>query len=108
MPFFGHSKNVARSCIKDLAESGVTGRQVDMGLGPEEAHIEFSLNPNATINAFLDYMFLLDATAIIYSGSSFSGTITMMRGLTCLPSPNSDLLPHQLYVCTPDNALCQK
>lgn len=101
-----YSNNMARSCIESLTENNIHGRLVDMGLGPEDSHTKFSQHPNATMKAFLDYVFLMDATVIVGSGSSFSGTVAIIKGLKCLPTPNIELPQRTLYVCIPSNASC--
>ena len=77
-----------------------------MGLGPEDAHTEFSRHPLVAINAFLDYIFLLDAAVIVRTGSSFSGTIVEIKQFVCSPSSGHELLGHELFVCIPKYSSC--
>ncbi|CAM9748754.1 unnamed protein product [Ascophyllum nodosum] len=101
------STSLGSSCIADLAEHGIKGVQVDMGLTADEAHTSHNgTNLESTINAFLDYMFLMDAKAIIRTGSSFSGTVTSNRGLTCRSAPNSSLSTRHLSMCWPIGFSC--
>lgn len=97
---------MALGCIDDLAKSNIQGVQVDMGLGLRDSHTKFSQNPNAAMNAFIDYIFLLDASVLVNSGSSFSGTVAMMKGFTCFAASNIKLPGRTLHVCTPKGYSC--
>lgn len=97
------SKDLARQCIADMAANGIDGRQIDMGSG---THTEFNSNPDASLNAFLDFMSLMDAAVIVRTGSSFSGMIVTMRGLTCRMVLDTVLTPRRLVVCTPPGMPC--
>lgn len=88
---------MARECIADMAVEGLQGGQINMGA---DTHTEFTDDPNAAMNAFLDYMWLMDATAIVRTGSSFSGTIVNIRGMRCKPVKDSVLTPRRFMVCT--------
>lgn len=57
---------------------------VDLGIAEVDAHTNFTSTPEkTTLNAFIDYLFLMDATTIVRSGSSFSGTVAMFKGFEC-------------------------
>ena len=71
-----------------------------------ETHTEFSDDPNASMNAFLDYLSLLDATVMVRTGSSFSGTVAMIKGMSCKGVPDTVLSPRGLQVCTPSDMVC--
>lgn len=77
-----------------------------MGLGPGDSHTYYSQHPHAAINAFMDYVLLLDATVLVRSGSSFSGTVAKMKDMICQTALNVTLGHSRLYVCTPRGASC--
>ena len=78
-----------------------------MGLTADKAHTSHNrTNLDSIINAFLDYMFLMDAKAIFRTGSSFSGTVISNRGLTCSPVPKSPLSARRLSMCWPKGFSC--
>lgn len=99
------STSLARTCIAKLAANDFQGVQVDMGLNAE-AHTQFSENPDSAMNAFLDYMFLMDARAIVRSGSSFSGTVVNIRGFSCRKTVNNALAERGILVCFPSGYSC--
>ena len=75
---------MARNCSKDIAEQGAFPGFVDVGVAEEDSHTAHSKNPNTTaINAFIDYLYLLDADIIVRTASSFSGTVARNRGRKC-------------------------
>lgn len=86
------------------------GVQVDMGLTADEAHTSHNKtgNSDSAINAFLDYMFMMNAKAIIRTGSSFSGTVVNIRRMGCFRtgSPDNVLLERGLVSCTPKSLGC--
>lgn len=81
-----------------------------MGLTADEAHTSHNKadNSDSAINAFLDYMFMMNAKAIIRTGSSFSGTVVNIRGLVCLRtgSPDNVLSERGLVSCVPKSLGC--
>lgn len=102
------SKDLAHQCIVDMADDGIHGGQIDMGMADGDTHTTFSSHPDAGINAFLDFMALMDATAIVRTWSSFSGTIVTMRGLKCDEVPDTDLSWRGLVVCLPGGISCKQ
>jgi len=57
---------------------------VDLGIAETDAHTSFSKDPATTAsNAFLDFLFLMDAFIIVRTSSSFSGTVATIKGLEC-------------------------
>ena len=81
---------------------------MDMGLSADEAHTSFNGNRDSAINAFLDYMFMMDAKALIRTGSSFSGTVVHIRGLVCqkMTSTDNQLSERGLAACVPKSFNC--
>eukprot|EP00752_Nemacystus_decipiens_P012206 g10821.t1 len=79
-----NSKEMARNCSIDVTEWGGLPGFVDLGIAAEDSHTQFSKNPNTTaINAFIDYLYLMDADVIVRTGSSFSGTVANVKGMKC-------------------------
>ena len=99
---------MARNCSKDIAEQGAFPGFVDVGVAEEDSHTAHSKNPNTTaINAFIDYLYLLDADIIVRTASSFSGTATRISGMKCERFVLGDNQPDMhIFVCLP--ALCRK
>ena len=97
---------MARNCSKDVAEQGVFPGFVDLGVAGEDSHTAFSKNPDTTaVNAFIDYLYLLDAEIIVRTSSSFSGTVARISGMTCNKFVSGDnQLDMHIFVCLP--ALC--
>jgi len=92
---------MARNCSQDAAEHNRLAGFVDLGVDPEDAHTKFSRNPNTVINAFIDYLFLMDATVIVRTRSSFSGTVARIKGLDCHSTINPHLMVKEILVCQP-------
>ncbi|CAB1096839.1 unnamed protein product [Ectocarpus sp. CCAP 1310/34] len=103
-PFFrSRSKSMARNCTALAAEHDVTAGFVDLGIDDLDAHTTFSKNPNATaLNAFIDYLYLMDSSVIIQTGSSFSSTVARVKSLKCREVEHPPELPvKRLNVCLP-------
>lgn len=94
---------MARNCSIGVGEQGVLSGFVDLGVAAEDAHTEFSQNPTTTaVNAFVDYLYLLDADIVVRSGSSFSGTAVFMKGMRCHDAVSRGDLPGPpISVCVP-------
>lgn len=101
-----HSKEMARNCSTSVSDQGVLPGFIDLGVAGEDAHTAFSSNPNVTaVNAFIDYLYLMDADIIVRSGSSFSGTVADIKGLKCREALSAKDVPVSgLFVCLP--AIC--
>ena len=97
---------MARNCSKDIAEQGAFPGFVDLGVAGEDSHTAFSKNPNTTaINAFIDFLYLLDADIIVRNRSSFSGSVAKISGMKCVRFVSGDNQPDTgIFVCLP--ALC--
>lgn len=81
-----------------MANDGFHGVQIDLG---GDTHTEFTDDPNASMSAFLDLMSLIDATVIVRTGSSFSGMVVTMKGMSCRVVHGTVLTPRRLAVCAP-------
>lgn len=92
---------MARNCSQYAEDRNRFAGYVDLGVDPEDAHTKFSRNPNTVINAFIDYLFLMDATVIVRTRSSFSGTVARIKGLNCHSSINPHLTVREMLVCQP-------
>lgn len=97
------SKGMARNCTISAAASGVVAGYVDMGLAPGDGHTQFSKNPNTSANAFVDFLYLMDALTVIRPRSSFSGTAVNMKDAACKQSegPASQAVAQTLLFCQP-------
>lgn len=73
---------------------------VDIGVGSEEVHTAFSQHPQVASNAFMDYLFLMDARFIVRSGSSFSATVCSIKMLVCRKS-HTTLVGRSIEICLP-------
>lgn len=82
---------------------GLQGGQIDMG---GVTHTGGSNDPKTSMNAFLDFMSLVDATVIVRTGSSFSGMVTMMKGMFCAPVLDTGLTHRGLNICVPGGLAC--
>ena len=77
---------------------------VDMGLTSRDAHTKHSHDPLKTaLGAFLDFIFLLDATVIVRTGSSFSRTACNIKALECHRGVYYTLAKRTLYRCLPSD-----
>jgi len=97
---------MARNCSKDIAERGAFPGFVDLGVAEEDSHTEFSKNPITTaINAFIDFLYLLDADIIVRTSSTFSGNVATISGKKCVRFVSGDNQPDTIiFVCL--SALC--
>lgn len=74
---------------------------IDTGLEPGDVHTALSNHPEeAALTAFLDYLFIMDATFIVRTGSSFSGTAASIKQLPC--NRATALEDDFLWVCAPN------
>ena len=89
-----------------MEADGFHGSQIDLGMADGDTHTEFSSHPDASLNVFLDYVMLMDATVIVRTGSSFSGTVASIRGLPCKRVPDNVLTPRGLSVCMSKGMSC--
>lgn len=76
----------------------------DTGFKAGDVHTGHTEHPReAALTAFVDYLFLLDASFIVRPSSSFSGTVARMRGFVCrkAETPEADFLE----ICLPGDCL---
>ncbi|CAM9863306.1 unnamed protein product [Scytosiphon promiscuus] len=96
-----NSKSMARNCSIFAGDHDVEAGFVDLGIDARDSHTAFSKNPNTTVNAFIDFLQLMDASVVIRTGSSFSGAITDMKGYRCVELDLGELPVKDLYMCLP-------
>lgn len=91
LPWLSNRTNTAnslymqRNCTVFGSESGdLRVVYADIGLAAGDAHTQYTENPDqVALSAFLDFLFLMDASVIIGTRSSFSGTVASVKGLIC-------------------------
>ena len=76
------SKVMARDCATAAAEDddNVEVGFVDLGIAPDESHTAVSSNPDTAVNAFIDFLCMMDAAVVVSTGSSFSTAIAIIKG----------------------------
>ena len=95
---------MAKDCTVEASKHDIVMGHVDMGLDSSDAHTAHSQNPLQTaLGAFLDFFFLLDATVIIRTGSSFSGTVTSIKELKCQRRVYETLPKRLMFLCLPSD-----
>lgn len=69
------SKNMARNCSEAVEgkHHHVSAGLIDMGVADSDSHTAFSKNPDSVTNAFIDLLYLMDASVIVCTSSSFAG-----------------------------------
>ena len=98
------SKPMAKDCTVEASKHDIVMGHVDMGLNSSDAHTAYSRNPLQTaLGAFLDFFFLLDATVIVRTGSSFSGTVCRIKGLKCHRRVYDTLPNRVIFLCLPSD-----
>ncbi|CAM9133912.1 unnamed protein product [Scytosiphon promiscuus] len=96
-----NSKSMARNCSTMAGSYNIEARFVDLGIDARDSHTAFSKNPNTAINAFIDFMWLMDASVVIRSSSSFSTAVTEMKRYHCTNLDISELPVKKLEICLP-------
>lgn len=71
---------MARNCSAGAEDHGFKPGFVDLGIAPDESHTTFSKNPDTVVNAFIDFLYLMDASVIVSTGSSFSFAVAEIKG----------------------------
>lgn len=79
----------------------VEGGFVDLGIDGPDSHTAFSRNPDTVINAFIDFLHLMDASVVIRTGSSFSAAVTDIKGYTCSKLVRDNLPVNWMFMCFP-------
>jgi len=96
------SKSMTRNCSTSVAEHGIMAGFVDLGIGEGDAHTGLSKDPAMTANnAFIDFLSLMDASVVIRTGSSFSGTVVNIKGLKCENARSTAKARPRLVICLP-------
>lgn len=102
VPSTAFSKSMADNCTAYVEEQSVTATYVDLGLAAKDMHTQFSdKREMAATNAFIDFLLLLDATIIVRTHSSFSRTVSAMKGLACHRMKQNDDISASLTFCVP-------
>ena len=97
-----NSKGMTRNCSTSVVQQGTRAGFVDLGIAESDSHTEFSKDPTTTaMNAFIDYMSLMDASIIVRTGSSFSGTVAGLKGMECQDAQSYASGCPSLKICTP-------
>ncbi|CAM9252258.1 unnamed protein product [Scytosiphon promiscuus] len=96
-----NSKSMAHNCSIDARSRDIEAGFVDLGLSAKDSHTRFSTNPNTAVNAFIDFLFLMDSDFIVRTASSFSGTVAMIRGLDCQASGGLNSVDSGITICVP-------
>eukprot|EP00903_Cladosiphon_okamuranus_P010130 g9593.t1 len=100
-----NSKDLARDCIDEMAVDGFHGVQIDLG---GDTHTRNQDDPSTALSAFIDFVFLMDATVIVRTGSSFSGMVATIRGMSCSRLQDTVLTPRGFSICLPRGVSCVK
>ncbi|CAB1104555.1 unnamed protein product [Ectocarpus sp. CCAP 1310/34] len=107
MPVYisSNSKTMSRNCTALAAENKIQSGFVDLGIADSDAHTGYSANPDATaLNAFIDYLYLMDSSIIVQTGSSFAFTVASIKGTSCRGAPKTKGAPvRSLYICLPND-----
>lgn len=66
---------MARNCSEAVEgkHHHVSAGLIDMGVADSDSHTAFSKNPDSVTNAFIDLLYLMDASVIVCTSSSFAG-----------------------------------
>lgn len=97
------SKGMARNCSAGAEDHGFKAGFVDLGIAPDESHTTFSKNPDTIVNAFIDFLYLMDASVIVSTGSSFSFAVAEIKGYRShlIASRDSIQIVSRMYVFVP-------
>ena len=71
---------MARNCSAVAGDQHVKAGFVDLGVAANESHTMFSTNPDAAVNAFIDFLYIMDAAVVVSTGSSFSSAVAEIKG----------------------------
>lgn len=94
---------MARSCSAAAEHQDVKAGFVDLGIAPNESHTMFSTNPDTAVNAFIDFLYLMDASTIVSTGSSFSAAVAEIKGYKCVSMSAGDAtdIVKSMRMCVP-------
>lgn len=97
------SQEMERDCSASAGDS-LEVTYADLGLEPGDVHTAFTDHPSdAALNAFLDFLSLVDAAFIVRTHSSFSGTAADIVGLNCRRAKASEHFV--VVVCVKDECI---
>lgn len=99
---------MTRNCSAAATREDVDTGFVDLGISSNDAHTAFSENPDTPLNAFIDYLYLMDATVIVRTGSSFSGSVVDIKGYKAKRVDVADNPANRLYMYMPPACFAQK
>lgn len=71
---------MTRNCSAVAGDEDVKAGFVDLGVAANESHTMFSTNPDAAVNAFIDFLYMMDAAVVVSTGSSFSSAVAEIKG----------------------------
>lgn len=72
------------NCTTSAREEGRHLVFADVGLAPGDVHTAHTQNASkVALNAFIDFLFVLDAEVIVCTGSSFSASAARIKELQC-------------------------
>ncbi|CAM9873547.1 unnamed protein product [Ectocarpus sp. 12 AP-2014] len=104
MPVYisSNSKSMASNCTALAAQHTIRAGYIDLGVSDNDAHTAFSKDPGTTaLNAFIDYLYLMDASVIVQTGSSFPSTVASMKGSKCRVLPLNQPMPmKRMVICS--------
>lgn len=92
---------MARNCSANARARDMETGYVDLGIDARDSHTAFSKNPETTVNAFIDFLHLMDASVVVRTSSSFSGAVTDIKGYACTRLARENLPVSQIYMCLP-------
>lgn len=94
---------MARNCSSFARDQDIGAGFVDLGIGPGESHTKFSTNPDTVVNAFIDFLYMVDAAVVVSTGSSFSLAVAEIKGYRVLKVAERDSIEmvESLYLCIP-------
>lgn len=97
------SKGMARNCSAGADNHGYKAGFVDLGIASHESHTKFSKNPDTVVNAFIDFLYLIDASVIVSTGSSFSFAVAEIKGYRphLIATRESMKIVDKMYVFVP-------
>lgn len=99
------SKGMARNCSAGAGDYGFRAGFVDLGIAPNESHTAFSNNPDTVVNAFIDFLYMMDASVIVSTGSSFSFAVAEIKGYRShlIAAKGSIEIVNKMYIFVPRN-----
>eukprot|EP00752_Nemacystus_decipiens_P006570 g5916.t1 len=70
-----NSKSMAHNCAQAVEgkDHHISAGLIDMGVADSDSHTAFSKNPDTVTSAFIDLLYLMDASVIVCTSSSFAG-----------------------------------